>query len=93
VDECKPLAPGMNTQNVANTVSSFLALAATRGVPLPACQPSLWKAALALDTGSLTDLGKRNLFHAHLMHTEAWRCRETRVCKHAIRRHSLLVSD
>jgi len=55
---------------VANTLWSLLALAATRGVPLPACYPSLWRAACGLDAGSSNDVDFRNLFHAHLIHTE-----------------------
>jgi len=62
--------PGMNAQNVANTLWSFPTLAATRGLPLPACYPSLWRAAYGLDVGSLQDVGLRILFHAYLIHTE-----------------------
>jgi len=64
------VGPGMNAQNVANTLWSFPTLAATRGLPLPACYPSLWRAACGLDVGSLQDVGLCNLFHAYLIHTE-----------------------
>ena len=36
------VAPRMNTQDVANTLYSFLAFFSTRAVPLPACYASLW---------------------------------------------------
>jgi len=58
------------TQEVLNTLWSFLALAATRGVPLPACYPSLWRAARGFDVGSLKDVNLFSLFHAYLMHIE-----------------------
>jgi hypothetical protein len=49
---------------------AFLTLAATRGLPLPACYPSLWRLAHELDVGALKDAGLCNLFHAYLIHTE-----------------------
>jgi hypothetical protein len=65
------VVPGMNAQDVANTLWSFLTLTATWGVPLPACYPSLWRAAVGeLDVGSVKDVQLRMLFHAHLIHTE-----------------------
>ena len=62
--------PGMSEREVRNTLWSFVTLAATRGVPLPACYPSLWRAACGLDVGSLKDVGLRMLFHVHMVHTE-----------------------
>jgi len=50
------VAPGMNAQGVANSLWGFLSVAATRGFPLPACYPSLWRAASDLDVGSLNDV-------------------------------------
>jgi len=64
------VAPRMNAQEVANTLWSFLILAATRGFLLPACYPSLWRAARGFDIGSLPDVALRNLFHAYLIHNE-----------------------
>ena len=64
------VAPDMVPQAVANTLWSLLALAATRGVPLPACYPSLWRAACGIDAGSSNAVDFRNLFHAHLIYTE-----------------------
>lgn len=64
------VAPNMNAQNVANTLWSFLSLVATRGLPLPACYPSLWRAARDLDTQSFLDVNWCNFFHAYLIHTE-----------------------
>jgi len=63
-------SPGMDPQNLSNTLWAFLTLAATRGLPLPACYPSLWRLAHGLDVGSLKDIGLRMMFHAYLMHTE-----------------------
>ena len=40
----------MSARNVANALWSFLALAATRGAPLPRCYGALWRAAGELDT-------------------------------------------
>lgn len=51
------VAPGMNGHALSDTLWSFLNLAATRGVPLPACYPSLWRAACGLDVGSLKNVG------------------------------------
>ena len=64
------LVPRMNAQEVSNTLWSFVTLAATRGAPLPACYPSLWRAARGFDVGSLQAVDLRMLFHAHLMLTE-----------------------
>jgi hypothetical protein len=64
------VAPGMNALNVSHTLWSFLTLAATQGVPLPACYPSLWQVACALDVGSFKDVGLLMLFHAQMIHTE-----------------------
>ena len=60
----------MNSQALSNTVWIFLTLAATRGVPLPACYPSLWRAARGLDVGSFNRVQIHMMFHAHLIHTE-----------------------
>jgi hypothetical protein len=51
------VGPSMHAQNISNTLGGLLTSAATRGVPLPACYPSLWQAACGLDVGSLPDLG------------------------------------
>jgi hypothetical protein len=64
------VAPSMIAQGVANTLWGFLTLAGTRGVPLPACYPSLWRADCALDVGYLNALDLCNLFHAYRIHTE-----------------------
>jgi len=64
------VGPSMNAQGISNTTWSFLILAATRGLPLPACYPSLWRAACGLDVASLKDVGIRKVFHAYLIHTE-----------------------
>jgi hypothetical protein len=64
------VGPSMNAQHISNFLWSFLALATTRGVPLPACYPSLWWAARGLDFGSWKDVNLCMLFHAHLIHTE-----------------------
>ena len=64
------VGPSMKPQEVTNTLWSFLTLTATRGLPLPACYPSLWRLACGLDMGSLQGTGLRNLFHAYLIHTE-----------------------
>ena len=63
-------SPSMTPQELANKLRSFLTLAATLGVPLPACYPSLWRAACGLGVGSLKDVDLRILFHAYLIHTE-----------------------
>jgi len=63
-------SPSMKPQQLANTLRSFLTLAATLGVELPACYPSLWRAACGLDVGALKDVDLRMLFHAHMIHTE-----------------------
>jgi len=63
------VAPRMNAQDVANTLWGFL-VAATQGVPLPPCYPSLWQAACGLNVGRLKKVDLCNLFHAHLIHTE-----------------------
>ena len=63
-------SPSMKPQEVANTLWSVLALAATRDLPLPACYPSVWRAASRLDVGSFKDVHLQMLFHAHLMHKE-----------------------
>jgi len=64
------VAPRMNPQGISNTLWSVLTLAATRGVPLPACYPSLWLAASGLDVDSFKRVELCALFQAHLMHTE-----------------------
>jgi len=64
------VAPGMTAQGVANLLWGLLSVAATRGVPLPACYPSLWRAASGLDVASLKDVDLCNLFHAYLTHAE-----------------------
>jgi hypothetical protein len=60
----------MNAQALANALWSFFILAATRGVPLPAGYPSLWRLVCGLDVGSFDPTGIRMMFHAHLIHTE-----------------------
>ena len=60
------VGPGMTPHNLSNTLWSFLTLAATRDLPLPACYPAL----CALDVGSLEDVRLIMLFHAHMMYTE-----------------------
>jgi len=64
------VGPRMNTQDVSQTLWGFLVLAATQGLPLPACYPSLWRAARELFVGSDSDLELRMLFHSYLIHTE-----------------------
>ena len=64
------VAPDMKTQEVANSLSSFLAFAATRGVALPACYPSLWRAACAFDVDSFAVVELRSLFQSYLAHAE-----------------------
>jgi hypothetical protein len=64
------VAPRMNAQEVSNTLWVFITLAATRGVPLPACYRALWRAARGLEVGTLNDLDLANMFHAYLIHTE-----------------------
>jgi len=63
-------SPSMTPQELANKLRSFLTLAATLGVPLPACYPSLWRAACGLDVGALKDVDLRMLFHAQMIHAE-----------------------
>ena len=64
------VARDMTPQAVANTLLGFLTLAATRGAPLPACYPSLWRVAGVLDSHSFADAGLRALFQAYLIHSE-----------------------
>ena len=64
------VAPRMNAQEVSNTLWSVLFFAATRGVPLTACYPALWRAVRGVDVASFKDVDLSNVFHAHLMHTE-----------------------
>ena len=63
-------SPSMKPHELVNTLWSLLTLAATRDVPLPACYPSLWRAAGGLDVGSFKDVERIMMFHASMMHTE-----------------------
>jgi len=60
----------LKAQNVSNIIWSLLMFAAARGVPLPGCYPSLWRAACGLDVSSFDVKQLASMFHAHLMHTE-----------------------
>jgi len=64
------VGPRLNAQGVANTLWGVLALVVTRGVSLPACYHSLWRAACWLDVGFFNDVQTSMVFQAHLMHTE-----------------------
>ena len=63
------VAHNMNAQDVANNLWGFL-VAATQGVPLPPCYPSMWQAACGLNVGRLKKVDLCNLFHVHLIYTE-----------------------
>ena len=63
-------AGSMSARNIANALWSFLALAATRGAPLPRCYGELWRAAGELDTRAMLDVNWCNFFHAYLIHAE-----------------------
>jgi hypothetical protein len=64
------VGPDMTPQAVATTLRSVLSPAATRGVPLPACYPSLWRAACGFEHRSVGPEDMKTMFHAQLIHTE-----------------------
>jgi len=64
------VARDMKPQAVANSVFGFLTLAATRGAPLPACYPFLWRVACGFEQQSFKPVEMSMLFQAYLIHTE-----------------------
>jgi hypothetical protein len=64
------VARDMTPQEVANSVLGFLTLAATRGAPLSARYPALWRAACGLSLHAFNVVVRSMLFQAYLIHTE-----------------------